>query len=92
MTGNADLEYSSELWNELIGAFETARLSLETLATTAAPSVASDDAVALHHVELVVGQEATLLTNALTAFTDAKQGTQEAYSCLCEADSAGAIT
>ena len=85
----ADLRFDYGLLQELIDTFETTRSGFETLAGSTCPSCASDDPVSDHHASTVKDQEKKLLADAVTSFTNAKDGAQDAYDAFKAADGAG---
>lgn len=85
----ADLRFDYGLLQELIDTFEVTRSGFEGLAGASCPSCASDDPVAEHHVAVVKGQEDILLSGAVTSFTHARDGAQDAYDAFKAADGAG---
>ena len=70
----ADLRFDYGLLQELIAPLETTRSGFETLAGSTCPSCTSDDPVAEHHASTVKDQEKKLLSDAVTSFTNAKDG------------------
>lgn len=85
---NADLRFDYGLLQELIDTFENTRSGFETLAGSTCPTCSSDDPVAEHHASMVKDQEKKLLSDAVTSFTHAKDGAQDAYDAFKAADGA----
>lgn len=84
-----DLRFDYGLLQELIDTFETTRSGFETLAGSTCPSCTSDDPVAEHHASTVKDQEKKLLSDAVTLYQNAKNGTQDAYDAFKAADGSG---
>ncbi len=84
----ADLRFDYGLLQELIDAFEKVRSDFDTLATSTCPPCNSYDPVAHHHASKVKGQEEKLLLDAVTSFTYARDGAQDAYAAFKAADGA----
>ncbi|MFW0183345.1 hypothetical protein ACN082_07545 [Rothia sp. CCM 9417] len=85
----ADIRLSYELLQDLIDTFREVKDSFTTYASSTSGSIASDDPVAHHHSDAVMGQEDQLLTATVTALGNAQEGAQSVYDDFKTADGAG---
>ncbi|MFW0112491.1 hypothetical protein [Rothia sp. P5766] len=83
------LKFRYEDLQSVIDIFEKTRANFETLASSACEHSASQDPVAEHHAGVVRGQDGKLLASAMEAFTNARDGAQEAYRSFKAADAGG---
>lgn len=85
----ADIRFSYELLQELIDTFKDVKTVFEGYGTSTAGAIESDDPVAHHHADTVIGQENQLMMITVSSLGNACDGAQAVFDDFKSADLAG---